>query len=207
METINNLKELLCYVLQESRQLNDAFTELDGLIEREAESIHIQERFSNIDTLKSRLVHEINRIQEKEYISERSSNAGKFQIGIARFVLGSIVGAMAKQENPLLSGYRSFSTELGKKEDFGSVMIAIKKSGKLEDIEAVSISSFVREYKTTESNIISIIRDNGYITLTPKEFWELLYQLKEDLVEGKYRSETEQVKALLHYVKKRNKCT
>ncbi len=200
METINNLKELLRYVLQETRQLNDASIELDGLIEREAESIHIQERVSNIDTLKSRLVHEINRIQEKEYISERSFNVEKFQIGIVHFVFGSIVGAVAKQKNPLLSGYRSLSTELGKKEDFGSVMIAIKKSGKLEDTEAVSISSFVREYKTTESNVISIIRDNGYITLAPKEFWELLYRLKEDLMEGKYRSETEQVEALLHYV-------
>jgi hypothetical protein len=125
---------------------------------------------------------------------------------IAGFALGGIVGAITKQ-NPLLSGYRSFSTELGKKEDFGNVMVAVKKSGKLEDIEVVSISSFVREYKTTESNIISILRNNGYVALTPKKFWELLDRLKEEVMEGKYRSEAEQVKALLHCVNKRNKCT
>jgi len=106
-----------------------------------------------------------------------------------------------------LSGYKSFSTELGKKEDFGNVMVAVKKSGKLENIKAVSISSFVREYKTTESNVLSILRDSGYTALAPKEFWELLHRLKEEIMGGKYRSETEQVKALLHCGKKKNKCT
>lgn len=207
METINNLKELVINMLEEITQLNDAFIELDSLIDKEAEFICIRERVGKIDALKSRLVHETNHIQEKEYISESSFSAGKFQIGIAHFVLGSIVGAMAKQENPLLSGFRSFSTELGKKEDFGNVMIAVKKSGNLEDVVAVSISSFIREYKTTKSNILSILRDHGCILLTAEEFWELLYRLKEDLMEGKYKSEAEQVKALLHYGKKKNKCT
>ncbi len=140
METINNLKELVINMLEEITQLNDTFLELDSLIDKEAEFIRIKGRISKLDALKSRLIHKINHIQEKEYISESSFNADKFQISIAHFVLGSIVGAMAKQENPLLSGFRSFSTELGKKEDFGNVMIAVKKSGNLEDVEAVSIS-------------------------------------------------------------------
>ena len=200
MESINTLRELIIKMLKEITQLNDAFTELDSLIDKEAECIHRQERIAKINVLKSRLVYEVQRIQDEEYESERSFNTGKLRSGIAHFVLGSIAGAMTKQENPFSFGYNSFSTELDKKACFGNVMIFVKKNGNLEDVEAVSISSFAREHKTTESNVILVIKDNGYILLTPEEFWELLLQLKEEIMEGRYKSEIEQVKALLDYV-------
>lgn len=39
--------------------------------------------------------------------------------------------------------------------------------------------------------------------MTPEELWKSLHRLKEDIMEGKYKSEREQNKALLNYVKKR----
>ncbi len=206
MEIINDLKGLLINKSIEAKQLNNALTELDSRITKEAGYIDKLDRNARISALKARLVSEIDRIKHEERSSEYIFNTSKVYSGILGLAIGGIVGAIAKQ-NPLLSGFRLFNTELDKKESFGNVMIAVKKSGKLEDIKAVSISGFVREYKTTESNIISILRDKGYIVLTPKEFWELLHRLKKGLMEGKYRSENEQVKALLHCVNKRNNCT
>ena len=190
-------------ILKEIKELNDAITELDSLITKEAEFVQRLDRVAKIDTLKSRIAAEIKRVQEEEDKSERNFNTGKLYSSVAGFALGSILGAMSKQGKPFLSGAKLLSTELGKEADFGTVLIATGENSKLEDIEVVSISSLAREYKKTESSIISIIKGNGYLLLTPKELWKSLHRLKEDIMEGKYKSEREQNKALLNYAKKR----
>lgn len=190
-------------ILKEIKELNDAITELDSLITKEAEFVQRLDRVAKIDTLKSRLAAEIKRVQEEEDKSERNFNTGKLYSSVAGFALGSILGAMSKQGKPFLSGAKLLSTELGKEADFGTVLIATGENSKLEDIEVVSISSLAREYKKTESSIISIIKGNGYLLLTPEELWKSLHRLKEDIMEGKYKSEREQNKALLNYAKKR----
>jgi len=190
-------------ILKEIKELNDAITELDSLITKEAEFVQRLDRVAKIDTLKSRIAAEIKRVQEEEDKSERNFNTGKLYSSVAGFALGSILGAMSKQGKPFLSGAKLLSTELGKEADFGTVLIATGENSKLEDIEVVSISSLAREYKKTESSIISIIKGNGYRLLTPEELWKSLHRLKEDIMEGKYKSEREQNKALLNYAKKR----
>ena len=190
-------------ILKEIKELNDAITELDSLITKEAEFVQRLDRVAKIDTLKSRIAAEIKRVQEEEDKSERNFNTGKLYSSVAGFALGSILGAMSKQGKPFLSGAKLLSTELGKEADFGTVLIATGENSKLEDIEVVSISSLAREYKKTESSILSIIKGNGYLLLIPEELWKLLHRLKEDIMEGKYKSEREQNKALLNYVKKR----
>ena len=100
-------------------------------------------------------------------------------------------------------GVKSFSEELDKEADFGKVLIAIKESSKLEDVEEIAISHLAREYKKTESSIISIIKGNGYLLLTFEELWKLLHRLQEDIMEGKYKSDREQNTALMNYAKKR----
>ena len=190
-------------ILKEIKELNDAITELDSLITKEAEFVQRLDRVAKIDTLKSRIAAEIKRVKEEEDRSERNFNTGKLYSSVAGFALGSILGAMSKQGKPFLSGAKLLSTELGKEADFGTVLIATGENSKLEDIEVVSISSLAREYKKTESSIISIIKGNGYLLLTPEELWKSLHRLKEDIMEGKYKSEREQNKALLNYAKKR----
>ena len=190
-------------ILKEIKELNDAITESDSLITKEAEFVQRLDRVAKIDTLKSRIVAEIKHVQEEEDKSERNFNTGKLYSSVAGFALGSILGAMSKQGKPFLSGAKLLSTELGKEADFGTVLIATGENSKLEDIEVVSISSLAREYKKTESSIISIIKGNGYLLLTPEELWKSLHRLKEDIMEGKYKSEREQNKALLNYAKKR----
>lgn len=190
-------------ILKEIKELNDAITELDSLITKEAEFVQRLDRVAKIDTLKSRIAAEIKRVQEEEDKSERNFNTGKLYSSVAGFALGSILGAMSKQGKPFLSGAKLLSTELGKEADFGTVLIATGENSKLEDIEVVSISSLAREYKKTESSIISIIKGNGYLLLTPEELWKSLHRLKEDIMEGKYKSEREQNKALFNYAKKR----
>lgn len=184
METINYLRKRLINMSKEATRLNDAFTELDSHIDKEAEYILRQEEASKIDVLKSRLVSEINRIKGEEDIAERCFNTSKRFNSIAGFALGGIVGAITKQ-NPLLSGYRSYSTELDKKAEFGNVMIAAKENGEFEDTKVIAVSRLAREDDTTEPNIITSIKRDGYLLFTPEEFWQLLDRLKEEIMEGK----------------------
>lgn len=188
MATKNSLKELVVTMLKEITQLNDALIELDSLIDKEAEYIQRQERIANINALKSILVNEVQRIQDEEYNSKRNFNTSKVFNSIVGFASGSIVGAMSKHGNPFLLGAESFLKHLDKKADFGNVMIAIniKESGKLEDIEVIAVSRLARESKTTEQDIISSIKREGYLLLTPEEFWQSLDRLKEEIMADKY---------------------
>ena len=203
MEILNTSKGLPVTMLKEITKLNDALAELDSLINKEAKLINRQERIAKINAMESRLAKEIKCVQTEERESEYRFNKGRIFSGVAGFAIDSFIGAISNHEKPFLLGAKSFSEELDKKADFGKVLIAIKASGKLEDMEVIAISYLAREYKTTESNIISIIRGNGYLLLTPEKLWESLHRLKENLIEGKYKSEMEQNKALLNYVKKR----
>jgi hypothetical protein len=99
-------------------------------------------------------------------------------------------------------GVKSLKTELARKADFGRVLIAIRESDKLEDIEVIAGSRLARESNTTESDILPTFKGKGVI-LTPEEFWKLLRRLEEEIMNGKYKSETQQNKALLNYAKKR----
>ena len=184
METINYLRKRLINKLKEAKQLNDAFTELDRRITKEAGHIDRLDRIVRISVLKSRLVSEINRIKGEEDIAERCFNTSKRFNSIAGFALGGIVGAITKQ-NPLLSGYRSYSTELDKKAEFGNVMIVAKENGEFEDTKVIAVSRLAREDNTTKPNIITSIKRDGYLLFTPEEFWQLLDRLKEEIMEGK----------------------
>ncbi len=184
MEIINNLKELLRYVLQETRQLNDAFMELDSRITEESGHIDRLDMIARISALKARLVSEIDRIKHEERSSEYIFNTSKVYSGILGLAIGGIVGAITKQ-NPLLSGFRSFNTELDKKESFGNVMITAKENGELEDMKVIAVSRLAREAKKTESDIISSLIGKGYSLMAPEKLWKSLDQFKEEISEGK----------------------
>ena len=130
MEMISKLISLLTNELKAVKRLNDAFMELNRRFAKEAEFIDRLDRIARIDELKSRLVSEVNHIQQEEKNSERISNAGKVYSGLLGLAVGSITGAVIKQENPFLSGYKLFSKALEKKSPFGMVMMALKEVAK-----------------------------------------------------------------------------
>jgi len=184
MEIINDLKGLLINKIKETKQLNDAFTESDSRISKEAGHIDRLDMIARINALKARLVSEVDRIKHEEGSSEHIFNTSKVYSGILGLAIGGIVGAITKQ-NPLLSGFRSFNTELDKKESFGNVMIAAKENGELEDIEVIAVSRLAREAKKTESDIISSLVSKGYSLAAPEKLWKSLDQFKEEIREGK----------------------
>ena len=184
MEIVNELSSLLTNELKEVRQLNDAFMELDSLIIKEAGCIDRLDRIARINTLKARLVSKVDRIQQEERSSEAAFNTGQLFSGVLSFFAGSIIGKILKQESPFVSGGRLFIKELEKKASFGTAIIASKEDSKLEDIEVIAISRLAREAKTTEADIISSLKSQGYSLMTPEELWKSLDQLKLDIKEG-----------------------
>lgn len=185
MEIINELSSLLTNELKAVKRLNDAFMELNRRLAKEAKLIDRLDRIARIDELKSRLVSAVNHVQQEEKNSERISNAGKVYSGLLGFAVGSITGVVIKQENPFLSGYKLFSKELEKKTCFGAVMMALKEGRKIDDIEVIAISRLAREAKTTEAEIISSLKNQGYSLIAPEEFWLSLDYVKEAIKEGK----------------------
>lgn len=200
METTNTAKGLPDTILKEITKLGNALAEIDSLIGKEDEFIQRQERIAKINALKSRMLKEIERGQSEEVESEHNSNTAKVFSSVTAFALGGIMGALTKSENPFILRVKSLRTELARKADFGRVLIAIRESGKLEDIEVIAVSRLARGSNITESDILHNFKGKG-VSLKPEEFWKLLRRLEEEIMNGKYKSETQQNKALLNYAK------
>lgn len=185
MEIINELGSLLNNELNEVKWLNDAFKELNRRVAVEAEFIDRLDRIARIDELKARLVHEVDRILGEEGSFESIFDTGKLFNGALGFFVGSMIGKILKQEKPLSKGYYLLNRELEKKSPFGTVMMALKKSSKIGDTEAIAVSRLAREARTTEGEIISSLESKGYSLMTPEEFWKTLDYMKEAIKEGK----------------------
>jgi len=186
MESISNLRHLLADMSGEVQRLNDACMELDGYIAKEAEYIDSLDRIAEINALKARLVSEVDRIKGDEKSSEHAFDAAKVFSGMLHFAAGSLTSAVvSKKENPFSFGFKLATKELGKEAGFGTVMMAAKKDGKLEDIETIAVSRLAREAKTTEADIMSSFESKGFSLMTPEDLWESLDRLKEEIKEGK----------------------
>ena len=186
MESISNLRHLLAGMSEGVQRLDDAYTELDGYIAKEAEYVNRLDRIAGINALKARLVREVDRIKDDEKSSEHAFGMGNVFSSVLHFAVGSITSAVvSKQENPLSFGFKLATKELGKETVFGTVMMGLKKIGELEDIETIAVSRLARKANTTELNIISSFENEGYSLMMAEELWEYLDNLKEDIEAGK----------------------
>jgi hypothetical protein len=185
MEIINKLSDLLNNELNAINGHSNALKELDFRFAKEAEFVDRADRIARIDELKSRLASEVDRIRQSERSSESVFDTGQLFNGALGFFAGSMIGKVLKQEKPLSKGYDLFNKELEKKSPFGTVVMALKTSHKIDDIEVIAISSLAREAKTTEAEIISSLKSQGYSLITPEEFWLSLDYVKEAIKEGK----------------------
>ena len=185
METFRSLRQLLVDMPEKVQQLAEAYEELNGHVAKEAEFINRMDRIADINALKARLIGEVDRIRNEETSSEHAFNTGKVFSGMLNFAAGSLTSAALKQKNPLSFGYKLATKEFGKKDCFGTVMMALKKDGKFKDIETIAISRLAREAKTAESDIMSSFKNNGYSLMTPGELWIYLDYVKETIKEGK----------------------
>ena len=187
MENIDHLKDLLAGTRGEAQKLTNSYTELDGYIEKEAEHVARLDKVVKIDIFKAWLVNEVNRIHMEEEGAESIFDTGKLYSGILGFTVGSIAGALSKQGRPLASGGRLLIDELGKKASFGNVMIVLKKDCDIKEAEVVSISHLAREAKTSEAEIISSMKQQGYSLITPEECWPNWMCRAEWMSARKYR--------------------
>ncbi len=64
---------------------------------------------------------------------------------------------------------------------FGTVHIVIGKEG---SPEVVSVSRLARESSRSESDVVSILRNNGYLSMTPEAFAQILNKVERGILDG-----------------------
>jgi len=157
---------------------------LNHHITNEADCINRLDKIAAVDKLGSRLTREIDCIQQEEAEAENRFISTKAFRSIAGFAAGGLVAAIFKQGNPLSVGFNICNRELQQKACFGTVMIALKDSKGLEDIEIIAVSRLARNIGATEVNIMSSLRNKGYTLFTPEQLSEYLDRVKENIREG-----------------------
>lgn len=183
-------------------RLSDDLAELEVIMDKEAEALRRLEQVKTIKAIGLKLAREIKRVQEEESESEDSFNTAKSYSSVVSLATGSIMGAFLRHKNPILFGVKLANKELSKKSSFGTVLIAIRENGKIEDIEAISVSSIARELHTTELDARSSLRRQGFTLLSTEKFYKILNLLEREILNSKYEPDLN--KRLINFAQRRH---
>ena len=93
--------------------------------------------------------------------------------------------AIMSKKNRLANASNFLQSVSTEKLPFGNVLVGIGPKGLPEGVEVISISQLARESKRTESEVISQLRENGYLLLSEEAFSRLIDRLIIDVKEGR----------------------
>ena len=184
MEVLNELRGLISKLSNKLAKLAGDVSELNNILNSTVASLRQRDQIASLQALKSRVMKEVENGQMAEYEAERYFIKRKIITGIVSFPIGSFIAAALNQKNPLSIGAKMFDKELDKKAPFGRFLITIGDKAPFDDISVICVSRLAREREVTESEIISSLRDNNYLILSPEKFCHALDRLEKEFKNG-----------------------
>ena len=156
------------------RRLAVAFAESDIQLIR-------HDQVTRLRIIKSRIMQEVESVKRMESAAEMGSTKGALLGGGIVFTLGSLLAAVSGRKDASNIGTILAQSILTKTVPFGTVHIAIGKEGLPE---VVSVSRLARESSRSESDVVAIFRNNGYVSMTPETFTQVLDKMERGILDG-----------------------
>ena len=181
MNTYRQLVEALC------RQVREQVTALEPLgdvFAQEAKRIFRHDQVRRLRSLKTRVLSEVDDIQRKETAVSYGFTTATLITGMAKLALGGLAAAVVRNRRALSIGAYLAERDLTKTAPFGTVAVAVGRSGLPDDVEVISLSRFARELDRLESDIEATLRTNGYLLMTPEVFFRVLTELERRVLDG-----------------------
>lgn len=139
------------------------------------------DQVARLRIIKSRIMQEVESVKRMESAAQMGSTKGALLGGGIVFTLGSLFAAVSGRKDAFNIGAILAQSILTKTVPFGTVHIAIGKGGLPE---VVSVSRLARESSRSESEVVAIFRNNGYLSMTPETFTQVLNKVERGILDG-----------------------
>ena len=126
-------------------------------------------------------MQEVESVKRMESAAQMGSTKGALLGGGIAFTLGSLFAAVSGRKDAFNIGAMLAQSILNEAVPFGTVHIAIEKGGLPE---VVSVSRLARESSKSESEVVAIFRSNGYLSMTPETFTQVLNKVERGILDG-----------------------
>jgi uncharacterized coiled-coil protein SlyX len=158
--------------------------ELGQVVASHAQSVIRYDHTVILETLKARIMQEVNNAHAREDLASNEFNNGQIIGGSVGFLASIIFTPKDSRIDPLERGANAFFSAINKKVPFHTVLVAIGKNGLPDDVTVVSISALARNSHKFELEIMGNFAKDGYLLLDSRQFTGLINNLKSKVLDG-----------------------
>jgi hypothetical protein len=182
MENLKQFHSQLRNLQSQAKKLTESGLALNSIFDQEEIRLKREDEASSLRAVYRAVVEQLQRLERAEASVER----GHSQANLVLSLGGLAVAAMVSKSNRL-SAMRDYLLRepTDRQQPFGLVMVCIGPKGLPDDVRGVSISQMARESGRLESQIISKLREDGYLLFSEHIFSLLIDGLSTQIREGK----------------------
>ena len=184
MDTMNTYRQLVEALCRQVREQVTALEPLGDVFAQEAKRIFRHDQVRRLRSLKTRVLSEVDDIQRKETAVSYGFTTATLITGMAKLALGGLAAAVVRNRRALSIGAYLAERDLTKTAPFGTVAVAVGRSGLPDDVEVISLSRFARELDRLESDIEATLQTHGYLLMTPEVFSTVLTEFERRVLDG-----------------------
>lgn len=186
MEDLNSLRSHLNDLKLQVGELTSAGLSLITLLTKESDRLSREDEALLVEALQSSIRQQLREVK----LDEESASCGYSHTNLIQslpsLVVGTIKAVSGNRQMDAVTNYFLSSSAKGKY-PFGKVLVAIGPAGLPDDVRVVSISKLARESSRYESQIISELRQRGYLLLEEEAFSQLTNILLDAVRKGRLR--------------------
>jgi len=184
MESLKSFHDHLRNSQSRAKKLTETGLALNAIFAGEGTRLKREDEASSLRVAHRAIVEQLQRLKEIEV----SISHGHSQTNLILF-LGELAVTAIISEGKRLSAITDYLLRgpTDRQQPFGLVVVCIGPGGLPDDAEGVSISQLARESGRPQPEIMSKLRDDGYLLFTEEVFSLLIDRLIVDVREGKLR--------------------
>lgn len=186
METIANFNKWIGTMFFKLEQQTIAFEELVVIFTESSVQLIRHDQVSRLQILKLRIMREVEDIKRMESAAQIGFTKGALLGSGVAFTLGSLFAAARGRKDASRIGLKLAISTLSKAVPFSMVLIAVGKRGLPDDLEVVTVSRLARESNKSESEVVTNLKNNGYLSMTPETFNKVLDKVERGILDGTF---------------------
>ena len=89
-----------------------------------------------------------------------------------------------KGKHALSVGAQWAKSEFEKRRPYGTVLVAVRRSGVQDEVDVISLSRLARESGWPEAEVKAALEARGYLLMTPQTFSRVMDGLEDSMLRG-----------------------
>jgi hypothetical protein len=160
----------------EGKTLIEAASALNALFDKEEAHLKREDEASTLRAVYRTIIEQLEQVRRSESFACHGDSRANLIFSLTGLAAKIVVAATTKNQRTWNIVGSVFDTE-GRRKPFGTVMVCIGPKGLPDDARAVSISQLARESNRPQTEIMSNLRDNGYLLFSEEAFSLLIENL------------------------------